>query len=79
MPEQKISVEEALAAYTREGAYASFEEAEKGMLRAGLLADLVLIDRDLTDIAPATIRDAKVLMTVVGGRVVFDAEGRPGR
>jgi predicted amidohydrolase YtcJ len=79
VPEQKISVEEALAAYTREGAYASFEETEKGMLQAGLLADMVLIDRDLTNIAPAAIRDAKVLMTVVGGRVVFDAEDRPGR
>jgi predicted amidohydrolase YtcJ len=79
VPGQKISVEESLTAYTREGAYASFEEAEKGMLRAGMLADMVLIDHDLTDIAPAAIRDARVLMTVVGGQVVFDAEERPGR
>lgn len=79
VPEQKISVEEALTAYTREGAYASFDEAEKGMLRTGLLADMVLVDRDLTDIPPAAIREAKVLMTVVDGRVVFDAEDRPGR
>jgi predicted amidohydrolase YtcJ len=74
VPSQKITVEEALRAYTNTGAYASFEEAEKGMLRMGMLADFVMIDRDLTRVAPETIRDAKVLMTVVGGRVVFDRD-----
>jgi predicted amidohydrolase YtcJ len=67
-------VEEALHAYTFEGAYASFEESEKGTLKPGMLADLVLVDRDLTGIPPEQIRDAKVLMTVVGGRVVYDSE-----
>ena len=71
VPEQKITVEEALRAYTVEGAYASFEEDRKGMLKSGMLADMVLIDRDLTRIAPETIRDAVVLQTIVGGRVVF--------
>ena len=70
VPEQKITVEEALRAYTREGAYASFEENDKGTLEKGKLADFVLIDRDLTRIPPEQIRDAKVVMTVVGGRVV---------
>ena len=74
VPEQKITVEEALKAYTAEGAFASFEESEKGMLKPGMLADLVLIDRDLTAVAPETIRDAKVLLTIVGGRVVYEAE-----
>ena len=75
IPEQRISVEEALAAYTAGGAYASFDEAEKGQLIRGRLADFVLLDRDLTRIAPETIRDAQVLMTVVGGRIAFE---RPG-
>jgi predicted amidohydrolase YtcJ len=74
VPEQKISVEQALHAYTYEGAYASFEEGIKGTLKPGMLADFVLLDRDLTVIPPATIRDAKILKTVVGGRVVFSAD-----
>ncbi|HUF26516.1 MAG TPA: amidohydrolase [Gemmatimonadaceae bacterium] len=72
VPEQKISVEEALRAYTSSAAYAEFGETDKGTLERGKLADLVLIDRDLTRVPPETIRDAKVLLTVVGGRVVFE-------
>jgi predicted amidohydrolase YtcJ len=71
VPEQKITVEQALRAYTYNGAYASFEEDRKGTLKPGMLADMVLIDRDLTAIPPETIRDAKILKTIVGGRVVF--------
>jgi predicted amidohydrolase YtcJ len=74
VPEQKITVEQALRAYTVEGAYASFEEDRKGMLKPGMLADMVLIDRDLTAIAPETIRDAQVLKTIVGGRTVFPVD-----
>jgi len=70
VPEQKITVEEALRAYTATAAYASFEESRKGTLQAGKLADLVLLDRDLFTIAPPDIRNAKVLMTMVGGKVV---------
>ncbi|HUQ98509.1 MAG TPA: amidohydrolase family protein, partial [Gemmatimonadaceae bacterium] len=72
IPEQKITVEDALRAYTSGGAYASFEDAEKGSLVPGKLADLVVIDRDLTRVAPPTIRDARIMFTVVGGRVVFE-------
>lgn len=71
VPEQKITVEQALRGYTYEGAHASFEENRKGKLKPGMLADMVLIDRDLTTMHPETIRDAKVLMTIVGGRVVY--------
>ena len=74
VPEQKITVEQALRGYTVEGAYASFEEDRKGMLKPGMLADMVLIDRDLTAIPPETIRDAKVLKTIVGGRVVYSRD-----
>lgn len=72
VPEQKISVEQALRAYTYEGAYASFEEDIKGTLKVGMLADMVLLDRDLTAIPVETIRDARVLRTIVGGEVVFE-------
>ncbi len=71
VPGQKITVEQALHAYTYEGAFASFEDDRKGTLKPGMLADMALIDRDLTAIAPETIRDARVLKTIVGGRVVF--------
>ncbi|HUK19826.1 MAG TPA: amidohydrolase [Bryobacteraceae bacterium] len=69
---QKITVEEALRAYTADGAYAQFAERSKGTLEKGKLADFVLLDRDLTQIPGPEIRDAKVMMTVVGGRVVFE-------
>ncbi|HLG05936.1 MAG TPA: amidohydrolase family protein, partial [Gemmatimonadales bacterium] len=71
VPEQKISVEEALRSYTANNAYAVFAEARRGTLRQGYLADLVVLDRDLTRIPPGTIGDAKVVATVVGGRVVY--------
>lgn len=70
VPAQKITVEEALRAYTVGGAYASFDESRKGTLAAGKLADLVVIDRDLFNIPPEEIRNAKVLATVVGGKLV---------
>ena len=76
VPQQKIGVEDALRAYTTGGAKAGFAEQDVGMLKAGMLADLVLIDHDLTRIAPETIRDARVLLTVVGGRVVYDRDHR---
>ncbi len=76
VPEQKIAVEDALRAYTIDAAYASFEEQLKGSIERGKLADLVLIDRDITQIPALTIRDARILATVVGGRVVFEAAPR---
>ena len=72
MPQERITVEDALRAYTATAAYAGFAERDRGMLRAGMLADLVMIDRDLTRVAPETIRDAKVLLTMVGGKVIFE-------
>jgi len=72
VPEQKITVDEALRAYTADAAYAAFAEGEKGTLEPGKLADFVIIDRDLRRIASETIRDARVMMTVVGGTVVYE-------
>ncbi len=73
VPEEKITVEEALIAYTRSAAYASFEESEKGSLSADKLADLVFIDQDLTRIPVVDIASARVVRTIVGGRTVFTA------
>ncbi|MBM3906507.1 MAG: amidohydrolase [Gemmatimonadetes bacterium] len=77
VPEQKITVEEALRAYTAGAAYAGFAEQNRGVIKKGMLADLTMIDRDLTTIPPETIRDAKVIRTIVDGKVVFEVtDGR---
>ena len=72
VPEQKITVTEALRAYTINAAYASFEEDSKGTLEPGKLADFVVLDHDLTAIDPVEIWDMKVQQTWVGGKKVFD-------
>ncbi|MCU0365643.1 MAG: amidohydrolase [Bacteroidales bacterium] len=71
VPEEKITVEQALLAYTKNAAYASFEEKIKGTLEAGKLADFVVLDRDITAIDPVEIWDMKVQQTWVGGKKVF--------
>ncbi|MEP6591813.1 MAG: amidohydrolase family protein, partial [Gemmatimonadota bacterium] len=71
LPEQKISVEEALRAYTLSNAYETFAEGRRGTLAVGKLADFVMLDRDLRTIPPDSIKVAKVRTTVVGGRIVF--------
>jgi predicted amidohydrolase YtcJ len=70
-PEQRITVEEALTAYTRANAIGTFAETDRGILRQGMLADIVVLDRDLRTIPPEDIRNAQVQATVVGGKVVF--------
>ena len=74
IPDQRISVEEALRAYTYGSAYAAFQEKEKGSLAPGKLGDVVVISDDLFTIPPSRIRDARVVMTVVGGKVVYQGE-----
>lgn len=76
VPKQKITVEQALIAYTKNGAYASFEEDIKGTLEPGKLADFVVINEDLTKIDPIKIREAKILQTYVGGKKVYDCNGK---
>lgn len=71
LPAQKISVEEALRAYTSENAWGVFAEGSRGRLVPGDRADLVLLDEDLLTIPPATIDQVQVQATVVGGRVVY--------
>jgi predicted amidohydrolase YtcJ len=65
-----MTVEEALRAYTSDAAYAAFEEKDKGTLEPGKLADFVILDQDITRVAPNQIRAARVVVTVVGGRIV---------
>ena len=72
-PEQKLSVAEAVEAYTIGSAYAEFQDKEKGSITPGKLADMVLLSDDLFSIVPEKIRDVRVLQTIVGGKLVFDA------
>jgi predicted amidohydrolase YtcJ len=72
MAAEKITVEQALTAYTKKAAYASFEEDIKGTLEAGKLADFVVLSEDITTIDPVKIWETKVLQTYVGGKKVYD-------
>jgi hypothetical protein len=75
-PDQRLTIEEALEAYTKTPAWASFEEGSKGTLAAGKLADLAVFDRDLPTAGrerPADLLMAKVLYTIVGGKLVYEA------
>jgi len=73
IPEQKISVEDAVRAYTVGSAYAEFQENVKGTITPGKLADLVIISDDIFKIDPKEIEKAKVVMTIMDGRVVYEA------
>jgi predicted amidohydrolase YtcJ len=70
-PEQKLTVAEAVAAYTMGSAYAEFQEKEKGTITPGKLADMVLLSDDILSIDPAKIKDTRVVTTIVGGKVVW--------
>jgi predicted amidohydrolase YtcJ len=76
-PEQRISVEEALRAYTINNALAAFEDDVRGSLTAGKLADITVFDRNLLEIPPADILKAEVTHTIVGGKVVFEKGREP--
>lgn len=69
-PNQKVTVDEALRIATVNGSYASYEERTKGTITAGKLADFVMLEKDPHDVAPDTIKDIRVVRTVVGGRTV---------
>ena len=71
---QRISMDEAIAAYTHGSAFAEFAEKDKGRIVPGMLADLVVLDRDITGVAAAKLLETKVLRTVVGGKTVYEAK-----
>jgi predicted amidohydrolase YtcJ len=74
-PDQRLTIEEALEAYTKGPAWASFEEGLKGTLTPGKLADVAVFDRNLLEVAktrPAELLKARVRYTITGGKVVYD-------
>jgi predicted amidohydrolase YtcJ len=72
-PEQRITVAEAVEAYTLTSAYAAFQERDRGSLEAGKLADLVVLSRDIFDPAERDhLARAEVLLTMVGGKFVYE-------
>jgi predicted amidohydrolase YtcJ len=75
VPEEKITVEEALAAYTSGSAYAELADHEKGRILPGYLADLVVLSEDPFEVEPGRLEAIEPVLTIVGGRVVYAAEG----
>jgi predicted amidohydrolase YtcJ len=72
-PQEKISLEDCIRAYTSGSAYAQFEEGKKGELKAGEYADFIILSSDLTKVPPSQYTKTSVLRTVVGGRTVYQA------
>jgi predicted amidohydrolase YtcJ len=70
IPEQKVTVAEAIQAYTLGAAYAEFREGDKGSIAVGRLADVVMLSADPFEVHPEALRDLKVVVTIVGGKVV---------
>ncbi len=73
VPEERISVAEALAMHTTTAAYVGFEENDKGALEIGKLADIAVLAEDLFEVQPERIKDLKVEMTIVGGEIKYQA------
>jgi len=73
-PDQKLTMEQAIAAYTTGSAYAEFAEKEKGTLAPSQLADFIVLDRDITAVPAPAILQTKVLLTVIGGKTVYAAD-----
>jgi len=73
-PEQKLNIEQTIAAYTTGSAFAEFAEKQKGKLEPGMLADFVVLDQDITAALPPKMQETKVLRTVVGGKTVYEAK-----
>jgi len=73
-PQERISIEDAIKCYTINGAYAEFQENKKGSIEPGKLADLIVLNQDILTIDPVKIKDVKVDMTVLGGKIIYNAE-----
>ena len=73
-PAQRLTMDQALAAYTSGSAFAEYEEKEKGKIAPGMLADFIVLDRDPTASSPEKLLGTKVLRTVVGGKTVYEAK-----
>jgi predicted amidohydrolase YtcJ len=75
LPEERITLPDAIAGYTIRGAYLDFTEKETGSIEVGKAADLIVVDRNLFEIPPSQIHEAKVLWTLLEGKEVYRAEG----
>ncbi|HLG13299.1 MAG TPA: amidohydrolase [Blastocatellia bacterium] len=73
-PGERMTLQEALRGYTIEAAYSEFEEREKGSIEKGKLADLIVISKDITKVAPKEMLTIRVLKTIIGGEIVYSAE-----
>ena len=71
-PEQKITVKEAIRAYTLENAYAAFMEGKTGSISAGKYADIIILNQDILTIPPKQIKETKIDLTMLGGKVVYE-------
>jgi len=71
-PDQRLTLEECILGYTRDAAYVEFMENEKGQIKEGYLADLVLFSHDLFEVEPEEIKTAKAVMTMMDGRIVHE-------
>ena len=76
-PQEKLTMDEAIYAYTQASAFAEFREKTKGRLEPGFLADMVVLDRDITKAAPQEVLHTVVLRTVVGGKTMYQASSGP--
>jgi predicted amidohydrolase YtcJ len=74
--DQKMSRTDALRSYTIQNAFAAFEDDIKGTLSLGKLADITVLTRDITTVPEDEIRQARVAYTIIGGRVVYESDGR---
>ena len=74
LPDQKMSVYDAVYAYTMGGAYASYDEGKKGSIRNGKYADMVIIDRDIFNVPEDEIKDIKVCTTILNGMIAYEKE-----
>jgi predicted amidohydrolase YtcJ len=73
--DERVSVQDAIRAYTANSAYINFDETTKGTLEVGKLADMVVMADDLLTIDPNRLKDARVDMTIVGGKVLYERQG----
>lgn len=71
---EKVTLDQALAAYTRDAAYAQFEDKLKGSIEPGKLADIIVLSQDLFAVKPLEIRKTAPVLTIVGGKIVYEDE-----
>lgn len=75
-PDQRMTRMEALKSYTIDGAYAAFEDANRGSLKVGKYADITVLSKDILKVPDEEIKSAKVVYTIVGGKVLYDGSNR---